>query len=202
MALIPTTDIAICNLSLAHLGQSPIVSLEDANESARSLNRVFAMSRYTALRAKDWKFASVKAALNEVSGQDIPGWEYVYTYPPYCACVRKLFIDTESQDPPKIEFDTIFIPALAQKVIVANYDDAYINYTYLVDNPALYDHSFVMALSFLLAAQVAKPLTANDDIAKLMMQFYISLVGDAARINDGECYKKPTESSSIEDSRG
>jgi hypothetical protein len=58
-----------------------------------------------------------------------------------------------------------------------------------------------MAFSFLLASQVAKPLTGDDNIAKLMLQLYGSLVSDASRISSKEQKITPTESSSIEESR-
>jgi len=199
--MIPTSDIAICNLALSHLGQSPIVSLTEANESARALNRIYDITRDTVLRAKDWRFASVKAALAEISDQDIPGWEYIYAYPAKCLCIRKVFYDAESQNPAPIEFETLFVPAINRKVIATNYDEAYIEYTYQVIDPALFDMSFIMAFSFLLAAQIAKPVTGNDDIAKLMLQLYGSLVSDAGRINDIEKYIKPNPTSSFEDAR-
>ncbi len=199
--MIPTSDIAICNLALSHLGQSPIVSLTEANESARALNRIYDITRDTVLRAKDWRFASVKAPLAEISDQDIPGWEYIYAYPAKCLCIRKVFYDAESQNPAPIEFETLFVPAINRKVIATNYDDAYIEYTYRIIDPALFDMSFVMAFSFLLAAQIAKPVTGNDDIAKLMLQLYGSLVSDAGRINDIEKYIKPAPTSSFEDVR-
>jgi hypothetical protein len=200
--MIPISEVEICNLALAHLGEAPIVTLLDANERARSLNRIFIMTRDAVLRGKDWKFAKVKAVLAEISGVTIPGWTYVYGYPTKCLCVRRIFTDIESQEPLKVEYETLYVPSLSRKVIVANEETAYVAYTYQIENVELFDNSFIMALSFLLASQVAKPLTANDDTAKLMLQIYGSLIGDAARINDSECYKKPVESSSIEDSRG
>lgn len=200
--MVPTSEVAIGNLALAHLGEAPIVTLLDANERARSLNRIFAISRDAVLRGKDWKFAKVKAALAEISGVTIPGWTYVYGYPAKCMCVRRVFTDIESQDPPKIEYETLYEPSLSRKVIVTNSEKAYVAYTYQIENTELFDSSFIMALSFLLASQVAKQLTGNEDTAKLMLQLYGSLISDAARINDGESYAKPKESSTIEDSRG
>lgn len=199
--MVPTSDIAICNLALSHLGQSPIVALNEANESARQLSRIYDITKDTVLRGKDWRFASVKAPLAEVADQEIPGWAYIYAYPVKCLCVRKIFYDAESQDPAPIEFETLFIPGINQKVIATNYADAYIAYTYQVIDPALFDMSFVMAFSFLLAAQVGKPLTGNDDIAKLMLQLYGSLISDAGRINDIERYIKSNPTSSFEDVR-
>ena len=195
------SDITICNLALSHLGQAPIVSLGEANESARQLSRIYDLTRDTVLRAKDWRFASVKALLVEVADQAIPGWAYIYAYPVKCLCIRKVFYDAESQDPAPIEFETLFIPAINQKAIATNFDDAYIAYTYQVTDPALFDMSFVMAFSFLLAAQVGKPLTGDDNIPKLMLQLYGSLVSDAGRINDAEKYIKSNPTSSFEDVR-
>ena len=199
MALI--SDVLICNLSLAHLGQAPIVSLTEANESARSLNRIYEITRDVVLRAKDWRFAAVKTPLAEIADQEVPGWAYIYAYPSSCLCIRKIFYDAESQNPDPIEFETLFLPEINQKVIVTNYDDAYIEYTHIVIDPELFDMSFVMAFSFLLAAQVAKPLTGDDDKAKLALSIYGSLVSDAARINDAERYIKKEQTSSFEDSR-
>ena len=199
--MINVTDIAICNMALAHLGQAPIVSLTEAQESARALNRIYAITRDTVLRAKHWRFATVKEALVEVADQDIPGWEYTYVYPAKCLCIREIFYDAESQNPAPIEFETMFIPALNQKVIVTNFAESYIEYTYQMADPTLFDMSFATAFSFLLAAQVAKPLTGDDDMAKLMLQIYGSLVSDAGRINDGEKYIKKEQVSSFEESR-
>ncbi len=200
--MIPTSEVAICNLALAHIGVGPIVSLLDPNESARSLNRIFTFSRDAVLRGKDWKFARVKAGLATISGIEVPGWEYAYGYPVKCLCLRKVFVDIESQDPDKIEYETLYIPELSRKVIVTNEEDAYATYTYGIENAELFDVSFNMALSFLLASQVAKQLTGDDSQAKLMLQIYGSLVSDAARINSSESYTKPKETSTIEDSRG
>jgi hypothetical protein len=196
-----TSDIAICNLALAHLGEDPIVSLTDENKSARSLNRIYELSRDVVLRMKDWRFASVKAALAEVADQEVPGWTYIYAYPAKCLCIRKVFIDVENKNPDPIEYETIFIPGINQKAIACNSEQAYIEFTYQVTDATLFDMAFVNAFSFLLAAQVAKPLTGDDTIAKTMLQIYGSMVSDAARINDIEKYIKQAQTSTFEEAR-
>lgn len=196
-----TSDIAICNLALAHIGVSPIVSLNDESESARALSRIYEPSRDVALRAKDWRFASVKVPLAEIADVTVPGWEYVYGYPAKCLCIRKIFTDIENKNPPAVEYETMLIPSINRKVIACNDEDAYAEYTYQITDSTLFDMSFVMAFSFLLAAQIAKPLTGDDTIAKTMLQNYFLLSSDAARINDIEKNVKPTETSSFEDAR-
>jgi hypothetical protein len=93
------------------------------------------------------------------------------------------------------------VPEINQKVIACNYQSAYIDYTYQLTDTTLFDKAFVIALSFLLAAQIAKPLTGDDEIAKTMLQIYGSLVSDAARMNDIERCLKSKQSSSFEDAR-
>ena len=195
-----TSTIEICNLALSHLGIKPITSLIDANEPARALNRIFNVTKDVVLRAKDWRFATVKDVLDELD-VEVPGWNYVYMYPPRCLFVRKVFVDTDNYNPDGIEYEVLFIPSINAKVIACSFSDAYIEYTYQMADTTLFDKSFVLALSFLLAAQVAKPLTGNDDIAKLMLQIYGTLVSDAARINNSEKNIKPNQVSSFEEAR-
>jgi len=202
-----TDKLSICNLALSHIGQSAITSAEltgDLNKSARHLNIIYDLSKDSVLRAKDWKFASVKEALVAVT-DIIPGWAYIYTHPAECLHINKIFYDVESQDPERIEFEVVFVPAVGlvveKKVIAVNYDDAYIEYVYRVTDPALFDASFVTAFSYFLAAQIAKPLTNDNKIAELMLNMYNSLVSDAARINDSEKHVKPKQTSSFEDCR-
>ena len=201
------TDLDICNLALSHIGQSAITSAQltgDLNESARHLNIIYDLSRDNVLRMKDWRFASTKEALVVVT-DEIPGWAYIYTHPAECLHINKIFYDVESQDPEAIEFEVTYIPVAgvvaAKKVICTNYEDAYIDYVYKVTDPALFDTSFVTAFSYLLAAQIAKPLTNDPTMAKLMMELYQSLVSDASRINNSEKFIKPTQTSSFEDVR-
>jgi hypothetical protein len=197
------SDIAICNLALAHLGQAPIVNLSppDPVESARRLSRIYEITRDVVLRAKDWRFAAVKTSLISIADQTVPGWSYVYGYPAKCLCVRKVFDDIESENPPALPYDTLFIPSISRRVIVCNYDGAYADYTYQMENSEFFDKAFIHAFSFLLAAQVGKPLTGDDTIAKTMLQIYGALISDAGRINDIERNIKTVQTSSFEDSR-
>jgi len=200
------SPVPICNMALTQLKMGPITSLDppDSTESARALYRIYDMARDTALAGKDWGFARVKAALTEIdmSAEDpVPGWTYVYSYPVKCLCERKIFVDIESLNPAAIEFETLYLPSISKKVICCNEEDAYIAYTYQLIDPAFYSMPFITALSFLLAAMVAKPLTGDDEIGQLMMRMYMSLVSDAARISDIGKFIKPNQVSSFEDAR-
>ena len=198
-----SSTVEICNLALAHLGQNAITSLDDPDsKSARELQKIFNITKDTVLRAKDWNFARVKTALSELSGQEGYGWDYVYAYPARCLAIRKVFDDIENYKVKGVEYEVGYIPAINAKVIFCNNESAYATYTYQITDTTLFDKSFIMAFSFLLASQVAKPLTGNDDIAKLMLQLYGSLVSDASRIASKEEKITPTEESAIESSRG
>jgi len=193
----------ICNLALSHIGQDAITQADldgDLNESARHLNTNFDFSRDFVLRAKGWRFASVKEAL-VATEDEVSNWDYVYTYPAKCLRINKLFYDTESKDPVPIEFEVVYLPSEDKKVIATGYDDAYIDYNYQVTDPDLFDASFITALAYLLAAKIAKPLTGDNDTAKLMLELYYSLVSDASRLSESGQYMKPKQTSSFEDVR-
>lgn len=200
-------DLDICNLALSHIGQGAITAEEYAgnlNESARHLNIIYDFSRDNLLRIKDWRFATVKEVL-VASDDEVPNWTYIYDYPANCMHISKIFYDVESQDPGSIEFETVYVPVAgvvaAHKVIAANYDDAYIEYVYKVTDPDLFDVSFINAFSYFLAAQIAKPLTNDDKMPKIMMDIYYSLISDASRVNNSERFLKSKQTSSFEDSR-
>jgi len=195
-------DLVISNIALGHLNEDPLDSLEDiTDKKVRTLNRIFPFCRDNVLRAKNWGFAKVKELLVELDDQEIPGWSYVYAIPAKCLCVRKVFLDTGDPDPKPIEHEKVFIPELNQEVIACNSEEAYIEFTYQVTDVSKFDVSAAMALSFLVATHAAIPLTGDQDKMKTLLSIYLSMVSDAARINDGESNVKQKQTSSFEDSR-
>ena len=57
------TKITIINKSLSHLKQRTITSLDEQCEQARKANLFYDCTRKSALRACDWRFATVKGPL-------------------------------------------------------------------------------------------------------------------------------------------
>lgn len=51
------TDVEICNLALAHLGEAPISSLSDDTTAGRACNQLYLITRDAVLRSHRWNFA-------------------------------------------------------------------------------------------------------------------------------------------------
>ena len=155
-----TSKIDICNLALANLGQPGINSLEDDSERSRRLKLYYPVALGETLRAHPWKFARTLAPLAEIDAR-VPGWRYVYEYPTNAAAVLEVLMCGKP-----VMFK---VAALEQKgrVILANVPKAYVSYTRLEENPALYDTLFVKVLAWTLACDIALAITGSSELMQL-----------------------------------
>lgn len=86
------SDVDICNLALAHLGDEATVSSIDPPEGsaqAEHCARFYPMARDTVLEAHDWNFATTRGVLALV-GSAWPSWAFCYELP--SACVRAISV--------------------------------------------------------------------------------------------------------------
>lgn len=74
----PLSDVDICNLALANVNQKPIITLGDANELARMVNRWYHPMRRELLEDCDWTFARRTFTLNLIGEStgvaNFPDW--------------------------------------------------------------------------------------------------------------------------------
>ena len=165
-----TSIVSICNLALIRFGGGKITSLSDGSETARLLDANYENCLETVLRAFPWNFARKIEAL-ALTEDTTPGYDYCYAYPANCAKALYIFDKddiniTERKEKPHIIFNG------TAKILATNIEDAYIEYTYNVTTPTLYDPLFVKALSYLLAAEVCNAKTGNAAKAQEMLQKY------------------------------
>lgn len=198
------SEVEICNLGLGHIGEKPISSINppDPNERARACQRVYPTAKNATLRGKDWNFARVIEYLLPLADVSVPGWEYAYAYPTKCECVRRVFTDSESPDPKGVDYQVLLIPSINRKVIVCNFDQALVRYTYQVEDAELWDSDFCEAVSYKLASLLVPSLKGNDDQLLNLMKIYQALISDSARINDGEGQNTANADISTVDARG
>lgn len=199
----PTLILDICNLALMHIGQRVITSLTEETEPARRCSQLYASTRDAVLRDASWNFAAIIDTLILAPGITITGWAYVYAYPDTCVFVRKVYGDDSavfdfplysnspnnfipSTNPRPMEFRELYSPSLNAKILATNVSPAYIEYTARVDDPTLYDQLFVKALAYRLASELSNILTGDADEAKQMMQYYLSAISEAQKVNGVE----------------
>lgn len=78
------SDVDICNLMLAHLGDDATVSEIDPPEGsaqAEHCARFYPIARDSLLEMHDWKFATRRVPLTPVTLPDNAGWLYAYAKP-------------------------------------------------------------------------------------------------------------------------
>lgn len=163
--------------------------------------------------------------VNDTSGDPIPGWEYLYAYPSQCLMVRRIFDSTLCD--PSLEgvgfvnytydydfsqfydlykdilyrFKITMTPTTFQKAIAAHINPAYVEYTYRVTDTSMWDEHFRDALSFNLAARLARTLTGNTDLGVQAMQMYSAVVGEAKRLDAQEDRNHRNKMSSFQRAR-
>ena len=205
-----STEVDICNLALAHLGdRATVASINPPEGSAQAEHcaRFYPIARNALLEVHTWGFATTRAPLAQVA-YAFPEWEYVYAAPsgmiqPIAVLAPSTLDDYSQQyvagytpygtsntgvgsyapQPYATEVD----PANGQTLILTDLEGATLRYTYAATDPAQFSPLFVHTLSLLLASYLAGPLIKGDagmSVSKEMEGRYTrSLV--AARNSDG-----------------
>lgn len=194
-----STQVGIVNRALNYLAAKTISSMAEAVEQAVRANLIYDDVRDAVLRDHEWGFATKINTLSELADETIPGWDYLYTYPASCLKIRKVYADGESPKPEPIEYREMLSPDTLQKVIVANENPAYAEYTYKITDTTVYDPKFVEALALKLASELSKSLTGNIDNSVKFLQLYQVAISDAKRLNKEESnYNIKKESTYLE----
>lgn len=168
------TELDICNLALARLGDSATVASIDPPEGspqATHCARFYPLARDTMLDRHAWGFCTTRAALSKLSATPVSGWLYAYAPPSDAINILALFPARASDDFSPQAFET---EALIDgtEVIYSNTDDAVCRYKVQVTDAAKFPPLFVEALSWLLASHLAGPVLKGDKGAQATVRCY------------------------------
>tara|TARA_R100000278_G_scaffold15695_3_gene16125 strand:- start:342 stop:1010 length:669 start_codon:yes stop_codon:yes gene_type:complete len=196
------TEIDICNLALAHLGDdATIASIKPPEGSAQAEHaaRFYPIARNTLLETHTWNFAAKRASLATTTNTT-EQWEYAYVAPADMMTPLAIISPTAQNDystrmssgdtPGGITSNyspTIvaghYTPqqfALEGDYIYTNQENAILRYQSLITDSTKFSPLFVVALSWHLAAMMAGPIIKGDQgMAEAkrcteMMQGYLS----------------------------
>lgn len=180
------SEIEICNLALAHLGDTATVASIDPPEGsaqAEHCSRFYPVARDALLEMHSWGFATKRVQLALLSS-GWPEWNYAYAQPGDAVNILAVL-------PPNVTDDyvaTVQLPqpfsceidATGAEVIYTDQVDAVLRYTALVTDTTKFSPLFVTALSHHLAGMLAGPILKGDVGAaeakrqEAMMQFYLT----------------------------
>lgn len=182
----------ICNMALMRCGSSAAISsLTEKSQEANLCNAFYAQCRDYVLRDFPWGFAQRQVALSELAAtageaNGFPsGWAYKYGYPTDCLMVHGIYPGirnprTDQRVPYQIMSDG------ATTAIYTDQETAKANYTARVVDTTLFEPMFTSALAFLLASEIALPLSVNSRIVEAARSGYAQTVREAATRNMNE----------------
>lgn len=178
------SEVDICNLALSHIGASATISsLTEKSEEAFHCNLLYSDARDALLRAHPWGFATRHIALSDV-GSPPGNWSYRYSYPNDALYAREILQEDTSGDP--IQFEVALSDAYNSRVILTDQEEATLIYTYKVTNTLAFDPLFVSALSWRIAADIAMPLTRDQNRLQAAYQMYQATLSEAQAFNANE----------------
>jgi hypothetical protein len=167
-----SSEVDICNLALGHLRGGRINSLTESSVQARECKLRYALLRDQMLQDSPWQFAGAIKPLSLLVAE-LHGWAYVYSYPVDCLRVNRIIPEYEAvtggtglYNPwttpdgarrgyplPTVEYKVYNLNGA--KVIVSNFANLRIDYRVGVTDPTLFSNNFKMALSHLMASEMA-----------------------------------------------
>ena len=178
------TEVDICNLALAHLGDdATIASINPPEGSAQAEHaaRFYPIARNSLLESHTWNFASKRTSLATTTNT-IAQWDYAYVAPADMMTPVAIISPTSQNDyatrmaagdtPGNLTANyapTIvagqYTPqqfAVEGSLIYTNQDDAMLRYQSLVTDTTKFSPLFVVTLSWHLASMLAGPIIKGD----------------------------------------
>ena len=201
------SQLNIINLALSHIAQTPVTQAQlDANSTVQTQAalRIWEFARQETLRAYNWGFAKTQEALVVTTDYDPANYVYAYVYPTNCLSIRKVNAQTSLDETVSGKYEVMFDSDNSLQRIVTDIEDAYIEYTYDVDIPTIFDPTFVVAFARRLAAELAKPLNGDDTQAEGQGKIASNAISEAKRLDAGNKYEShdANEKSNFVDARG
>lgn len=185
------SEVSICNIALAYLGEEAIRSLTETNRRAGLCNSLYSVVRDSNLARSDWSFARTTVKLNQITEDYYEG--AVFSLPSDCITPLNLLPRTQSRMPYKIEGGRVVLTGSNASEPIGF--DLYLQYTKRETNTTLFSHSFIDILALDLAVRMCIPLTQDRKMAgDLKNELRIlRLENEAEDANRGDEYRHPDE---------
>lgn len=166
----------IANMAISHLGTGKeIANIETENSpEANACRRFYQTALDETLRDGTWPFATKYADLNLIEENPTDEWAYSYRYPVDCKHARRIVSGNRNESrQDRIEYK--IVNTSTGSAIYTDKQNAVLEYTVKIDNPALFPDDFKMALSFRLAHYIAPRITKGDPfgMGKRAMDMYL-----------------------------
>lgn len=168
------SDIEICNIALALVGEPAITAFNDASEAERQCERLYPLARDTVLRLHPWNFAEKQSQLD--LSLTVPDFEFGHYFDLPADYIRVLNV-VEATSPYRVVNGT-FIAT----------DDSAVNlvYTAKITDTTKFDPLFTQALAYYLASQLCMILPNKASLNGQFMQLFDNIVKMAKQVDGQE----------------
>lgn len=148
------TKTEIANMALAHVGNKQIADFDtDTSFPAQQVRLFYPVALGEMLEAQEWSFATKRGDLSTpLVDAPLFGFDVAFQLPNDCVLV----VET---DPEEAEW------RIEGNTLVTNESSIGIVYVYNFANTAQYNSRFVSALTFMLGAYLAMPITRDKGLA-------------------------------------
>lgn len=173
-----TSQVEICNLALAKLGQQPfITSISEASKAANLLNVFYNPVRDSLIREYLWKFARKRVQLTPLTEEPAFDGGNYFQIPTDCLRV------VSPGDNYRQQYGRWFVEG--DKILA---DTTTLNLVYLqrVTDPNLFDPIFVQSFAAKLAYELSMPLCQSQSLKDAMGTEYQRMVVKAAFVGATE----------------
>jgi hypothetical protein len=159
----PLSQVEICNLAIARLGETKqITDITEAGRAASMCNLHYDHVREMALARGDWNFARKRETLTAESGDPPDEWEYQYQVPSDCLAARKIVTGQYVPTPENVvPFTQEWDDTSSKVLIYTNHSAPDLIYTYNITNEALFERFFSDFFAWWLAMEIAIPVTGQ-----------------------------------------
>lgn len=166
----PTSDVEVANEALTLLGDQAITSLTENSDRARAMNRLYTPTLDEALRAHDWNFARMRAALAKLTATPAFGYNFMYQLPQDPLCLRVLTTNLNRNEAWEIETYVTADATAQYRVILTNGSSLNIRYIARITSPTLWDALFADAFVHELARRACYAITRNATLVATLSQ--------------------------------
>lgn len=162
----------VINLALARLGESPIQSADENSVPANVAKVMYDPARRAVLRDFLWNFSVRQSTLARKQEPSAKGMGNEFSLP--ADCIRVVAVRPERKF--VVRGNSLFAEA----------ETVTIDYVADVTDPQEFDDSFVEALSFKLASDLAMSIKGSSQAMAENLNVYYSLVRKAATLSENE----------------
>jgi hypothetical protein len=154
--------VQVCNIALGHIGQLPIASFDEETTAAQLCAQRYAPLRDVVIEARDWTWAVQRFALDPNSTAPAWGYTRAYTLPENVITIRQA---CNAQGDVEYERE-------GRLVLCDNDGPLWVRCIVRVEDCDQFSPGFIHALTLLMAANLAGPLTENRQSAEAFLADY------------------------------